>query len=59
MITLSKLTDAPAPNDAYLIHIGHLRTCVRCTDRTGGDCPAGKTLRRAVASARSANRGAR
>ncbi|MGI5048278.1 hypothetical protein ACM9HD_33220 [Streptomyces sp. JAC25] len=26
MITLSKLTDAPAPDDAYLIHIGHLRT---------------------------------
>lgn len=57
MITLSKLADAPAPNDAYLIHIGHLRTCARCT--AGEDCPAGQTLRRAVTAARSAQQGAR
>ena len=57
MITLSKLTDAPAPDDAYLIHIGHLRTCARCT--AGEDCPAGQILRRAVTAARSTQRGTR
>jgi len=57
VITLSKLTDAPAPDDACLIHIGHLRTCARCT--AGKDCPAGQTLRRAVAAARFTQRGSR